>query len=253
MNNFITYDLKRVIPSDLSNKNIFMIGRAEQRLKRFKLGIYAMEYIIQEIPECELKILSEYKKMGRLFKIIDALNLKYNVKFYEYTSTPEIFLKKASLHIFPSISESFGLVLCETKIYGIPNIILGLEYISIYKGGTINIYDDRVESISKEAIKILTNDEYRKLLGKSARKSMHTMDNELLLNKWIKLILSVYFGENYYKKLREENKKISENEAKKILDSQLNLLQMRNSTFNKIKIKDIINFTYMKDLINLLI
>jgi len=49
MNNFITYDLKRVIPSDLSNKNIFMIGRAEQRLKRFKLGIYAMEYIIQEI------------------------------------------------------------------------------------------------------------------------------------------------------------------------------------------------------------
>lgn len=77
---------------------------------------------------------------------------------------------------------------------------------------------------------------------------MHTMDNELLLNKWIKLILSVYFGENYYKKSREEDKKISENEAKKILGSQLNLLQMRNSTFNKIKIKDIINFTYMKNL-----
>lgn len=94
MNNFITYDLKRVIPSDLSDKNIFMIGRAEQRLKRFKLGIYAMEYIIQQIPECELKILSEYKKMGRLFKIIDALNLKYSIKFYGYTSTPEIFLKK---------------------------------------------------------------------------------------------------------------------------------------------------------------
>lgn len=68
MNNFITYDLKRVIPSKLSDKNIIMIGRAESRLKRFKLGIYAMEYIIQEIPECEMKILSEFKNVDRLLK-----------------------------------------------------------------------------------------------------------------------------------------------------------------------------------------
>jgi glycosyltransferase involved in cell wall biosynthesis len=232
MNNFVTYDLKRVIPSDLSDKNIIMIGRAENRFKRFKLGIYSIEYIIQEIPECEMKILSELKNVDRLSKIIDALNLKYNVKFYGYTSIPEIFFKKVSFHIFPSLSESFGLALCETKIYSIPNIILGLDYISIYKGGTLNIYDDRVESIAQEAIKILTNGNYRKILGKSARKSMQMIDNELLLGKWIKLILSVYFGENYYKKLRQGDKKISENEAKKIIDNQLYLLKMRKSIFN---------------------
>ena len=94
MYNFITYDLKRVIPSDLLHKNIIMLGRAENRFKRFKLGIYVMEYIIQEIPECKMKILSEFKNVHRLLKIIDGLNLKYNVKFYGYTSTPEIFSKK---------------------------------------------------------------------------------------------------------------------------------------------------------------
>jgi len=248
MNNFITYDLKRVIPSNLSGKNIIMIGRAENKLKRFKFGIYAMEYIIQEIPECEMKILSEFRNFDRLLKIIDALNLKFNVKFYGYTSTPEIYYKNASLHLFPSISESFGLVLCETKIYSIPNIIIGLDYISIYKGGIINLYDDRVESIAKEAIKILNNDKYRKILGKTARKSMNIMNNELLLDKWIKLLLSVYFGENYYKKLREDDIKISENEAMKILDNQFNLLKMRISKFNNIKINHINNFTYMKNL-----
>ena len=248
MNNFITYDLKMVIPSNLSSKNIIMIGRAENKLKRFKFGIYAMEYIIQEIPQCELKIISELKNVGRLLKIIDALNLKNNVKFYGYTSTPEIYFKNASLHLFPSISESFCLVLCETKIYSIPNIIIGLDYISIYKGGIIIIYDDRVESIAKEAIKILINDKYRKILGKAARESMHIIDNELLLDKWNKLILSVYLGENYYKKLREEDIKISENEDKKILDNQLNLLKMRISKFNNIKINHINNFTYMKNL-----
>lgn len=126
--------------------------------------------------------------------------------------------------------------------------MLGLDYISIYKGGTINIYDDRVVCIAKEGIKILANDKYRKILGNSARKSMHKVDNELLLHKWIKLILSVYFGEIYYKNLREEDKKISENEAKKILDTQLNLLKIRNSIFNNMKINNINNFTYMKNI-----
>jgi len=248
MNNFISYNLKRVIPSDLSYKNIIMIGRADNKLKRFNLGISAMEYIIQEIPECEMKILSEVENISDLLEIIDILNLKNNVKFYGYTSTPEIFFKKVSLHIFPSISESFGLVLCETKIYNLPNIILGLDYISIYKGGTINIFDDRVETIANEAIKILINDKYRKILGKSARKSMHILDNELLLKKWIKLILSVYFGNNYYQKLREEDKKISEKEAYKILDNQVNLLKMRNSIYANVAINNINNFTYMDNI-----
>jgi glycosyltransferase involved in cell wall biosynthesis len=248
MYNFITYDLKRVIPSNLLDKNIIMIGRADDRFKRFELGIYAMEYIIQEIPKSEMKILSEFQNVNRLLKIIDNLNLQYNINFYGYSSIPEIFFNNVSLHIFPSLSESFGLVLCETKIYSIPNIILGLDYISIYKGGTINIYDDRAESIAQEAIKILTNDKYRKILGKSARKSMYIIDNEALLDKWIKLILSVYFGENYYKKLREGDKKISENEAKKLLDNQLNLLKMRQSIFNNLKINNINNFNYMKNI-----
>lgn len=36
---------------------------------------------------------------------------------------------------------------------------------------------------------------------------MNIIDNELLLHKWIKHILSVYFGEKYYKTVREEDKK----------------------------------------------
>jgi glycosyltransferase involved in cell wall biosynthesis len=248
MNNFISYNLKRVIPSDLSYKNIIMIGRADNKLKRFKLGIYAMEYIIQEIPECEMKILSECENVNRLLEIIEVLNLKNNVKFYGYTSLPEIFFKKVSLHVFPSISESFGLVLCETKIYSLPNIILGLDYISIYKGGTINIYDDSVETIAKEAIKILLDDKYRKILGKSARKSIKILDNELLLEKWNKLILSVYFGNNYYQKLRKEDKKISNIEANKILYNQIYLLKMRNSKYTNVTINNINNFTYMDNI-----
>ena len=47
------------------------------------------------------------------------------------------------------------MVLAETKIFGIPNIVLGLDYLTIVKGGTIIIYDDEPYSIAREAIKII--------------------------------------------------------------------------------------------------
>jgi hypothetical protein len=72
-----------------------------------------------------------------------------------YKLFPERLFKKASLHFFPSISESFGLILCETKIYGIPNIMIGLDYLTISNEGSIIVYDDLPEKIAQEIIKIL--------------------------------------------------------------------------------------------------
>jgi glycosyltransferase involved in cell wall biosynthesis len=172
MNNFITYDYNFVIPSDLSDNSILMLGRANDKKKRFEIGIQAMEYIIEDLPECELKIISNLTNISELKALINNYNLKNNLKLIEYTSTPEIYFRNASLHLFPSISEGFGLVLTETKIYGIPNILLGIDYVSASKGGTIIIYDDTSESLAKESIKILKNHEYKKKLGRESRKSM---------------------------------------------------------------------------------
>ena len=86
-----------------------------------------MEYIIHEIPQCELNILSNLTGINAQQDLINNLNLEDNIKFIGYSSIPEIFFNNASLNIFPSISESFGLVLSETKLYGIPNILLGLD------------------------------------------------------------------------------------------------------------------------------
>ena len=44
MNNFMTYDFNFVIPSDLSSQIILMIGRANEKQKRFDYGIKAMKY-----------------------------------------------------------------------------------------------------------------------------------------------------------------------------------------------------------------
>jgi hypothetical protein len=57
MNNFIQYEYYAIEPSDLSSDIILMIGRGDDRNKRFDLGIKSMKYIINEVPQSEMKLL----------------------------------------------------------------------------------------------------------------------------------------------------------------------------------------------------
>ena len=228
LNNFITYDYDNIKPSDLSTKTILMIGRGNDKRKRFELGIKAMKYISEKIPDSEMKIISKKFRMNSLIKLVKELKLENNIKFIDYTPNPEIYFKNASLNIIPSSTESFSMVLCETKVYGIPNIITGINYVSPAKGGVINIDDDEPKTIAKEAIKILNNESYRKQLGKEARLSMKLFKNSITAKKWVELIKAVYKGDKYYQKLRKKRKKISKLEALTILQQQIKFLRKRN-------------------------
>ena len=242
LNNFMTYEYDNIIPSDLSSKIILMLGRGEDIRKRFHLGIIAMKYIVQQIPEVKMIIIS--KATDYLQNLIKKLQLEKNIKIVGYTPNPEIYFKNASLHILPSSTESFGLAICETKIFGIPNILTGLDYISPAKGGVINIDNDDPKNIAKEAIKILANKTFRKILGREARKSMKFFKNEYTTQKWIKLIFAVYKGKKYFDNLRKKDMKISEKEALSIINKQIQLLKEREKNYN-ISLFNIINI--MKD------
>ena len=252
MNSLITYEYNSVLESDLSSETILMIGRADNKYKRFEIGIQSMEYIIQYIPNCIMKVISNISNIDNLKFLVNSLELENNVKFNGYISTPDILFKNVSLNILTSISESFSLVLCETKIYGIPNIIIGLDYISIAYNGTVIIYDDRPETISKESLIILKNYVYKKRIGKKARNSMKQINNKFLFNKWIKLILLIYFETNNYNfvKYFNSDKKITNKEAINILLNQLKLLKYRNFLLNNNNNYDIENISFIENLIN---
>jgi hypothetical protein len=76
MNNFITYEYNSTIQINLLSRIISMIGRADDKYKRFNLGIQAMEYIVKEIPKIEMKIITKIFGINNLQDIIDNLNLK---------------------------------------------------------------------------------------------------------------------------------------------------------------------------------
>ena len=242
MDNPLTFEYDSIIPSDLSSKNIIMIGRINDPIKRFHLGIKAMKTIIKEIPNCRMNIISS--KKNKLNKLVKRLKLRKYVKFTGIQKKIEIYLKHASLHIFPSLSESYAMALGEAKIFGIPSIICGLDFLSLAKGGTVIIYDDNPDTIAKEAIKILKNETYRKKLGKEARESMKNRNNKIIAKKWKNLLLSVYRGDDdSYNKLNNQ-KKMNVNEANQILNNQLGLLKKRNNRFNRLTLTKLESYSF---------
>ena len=244
MDNPSTFDYDLVKPSDLTSKCIVMIGRIDDPIKRYELGIYAMPNILKEIPDAEMKIIA-YK--NKHFKnMIKNLKLENNVKITGYQKNIENYLQNASLHIFPSKCESYSMVLGETKIFGIPSIICGLDFLAFSKGGTVIIYDDNPDTIAKEAIKILKDDKYRKQLGKEARESMRTKKNKLIAKKWIKLLLSVYRGDDksFKELLSDNNNKMTEEEANQILNNQLSLLKKRKPRFSGVTLEKFKSYSF---------
>ena len=238
--NFLTYDYNSTVPSDLSKKHILLIGRGRNKFKRFEIGIQAIEYIKNKIPEVKLLIVSKSIGVDNLKNYIDNLQLNYNIEFSNYSSDPSIYFKDASLNYLTSISESYSLVLSETKIHGIPSILLGLDYIAIAKNGTIIIYDDRPETLAKESIKILFHKKYKKKLSNAARNSMKKFNNENIYKKWKILLLSVY---NNYKNYKEYfvSKVNKTKELYNILQKQVILLNKRMPDLKNITISTMEN------------
>ena len=77
---------------------------------------------------------------------------------------------------------------------------------------------------------------------------MKRFRNDILLEKWIKIIISIYNGDNYFQELRIKDKKSNKNEFKQIINNQIKLLKMREKKFENITINDIENFTFMENI-----
>ncbi len=242
MDNFATYEYDSVTPSNLNNKNIIMIGRAYDPIKRFDLGIKAMQTIIKEIPDCIMNVITtSYEKFQSLAK---ELNLGNYINFLGYISNPYMYFQNSSLHIMPSLSESYPMVLVEAKVFGIPTILCGLDYLALSKGGTVIIYDDTPENIGKEAIKILKDNDYRKKLGIEARDSMKMRKNEIIKEKWIKLLVSIYKGDKYYQELVDSQEKMPQEEIDQILNNQLSIFKHKNNKFKSITLEQFASFNF---------
>ena len=80
---------------------------------------------------------------------------------------------------------------------------------------------------------------------------MKNFNNLKLTKRWVLLILFIYndYNYNYYQKLMNQDKEISYKNSLDILKNQVILLKKRKSKFENITVNNLLNFTFLQNLI----
>jgi glycosyltransferase involved in cell wall biosynthesis len=196
-----SFELNEIKISDLKNKNILMIGRSD-RIKRYEIGINAMKNVIKKEPNAKLYIIgiSNDKYSNFLKKYTIKLGLNNNIIFKKLTHNTHQYYKNCSIFLLTSRFEGFPMALTESKIYGLPSIVVEMNYLSNAKNGVINIRENNPKIIGNEILKLLNNKEYRELEGKKARQSIKDFLNEEIYKRWIEIFIAVKQGDKIIEK-----------------------------------------------------
>ena len=235
----LPFEYREIQPSKLETKNILMIGRITY-VKRFELGIKAMQIIIKKFPDAILKIIGGFNKYTEsLKKLAQDLNVSNNVIFYNSQQDLRPFYSNASLYFMTSNAESFSFVLAESKAYGLANIVTGKEYLVLTKKGSIIVKDNDYKEMADKAIKLFSNMTYLREQGKSSRESLNNFLSEKVDLRYINLFESLMNGTSKEFFDSEYKKYINETESLKDLLTSLELAKTkRPQKFHCFKFED---------------
>ena len=65
----------------------------------------------------------------------------------------------------------------------------------------------------------------------------------------MKIILSIYKGNEYYQELRKNSTRLTDSESINIIKRQLNLLKLRKPKYDNFTINKLENFSYIQTLV----
>lgn len=179
--------------SKLDSKNLVAIGRLSKE-KGFDDLLKLFKKISIKHPDWKLNIVGDGMEKNNLLDLAKELKLGDKVVFHGYQNKDYInnILLESSIYVMTSHTESFGLVLIEAMSYGVPCISYtsaqGANEI-ISDGETGYLIKNRSEDEMIEKIELLIeNEKLRNKLGKNARLRSKNYSNEVVLDKWSKII-----------------------------------------------------------------
>ena len=184
---------KANVTSNLKGKNIISIGRLEQ-VKGYSDLIDVFSMVNQEYPDWTLNIIGDGTEKEHLQNKIKEKELKDKVILHGFLDKKEMepILKKSSIYVMSSLSESFGIVLLEAFSYGIPCIAFDTaegarEIITNNKDGYL-IKERNKEQMKEKICELINSYEKRVKMGQKGLEKSFEFDSNKVKEKWINLI-----------------------------------------------------------------
>ena len=249
--NMYTYDASKTPNSNLTYKNLMIMGRENDRIKGGYYGIKAMYEIVKEVPDAKLYFISSDYRINSLKGVIEELNLTKNIEIVSYVENISLYFLNSSVLLYPSKSESFPMVMNEGKAHGLPIVAFNVSYSPSYQKGVILVDMLNYTQMGKEAIKLLKDYDYRKRKGMEAKLSLNEYSNEETANKWDRLFSILDKDDPIaYKKLQEYTyeKYYDEEKARERLESNYNFGKKYNKYFCCHTFNDMLNLTYLNNI-----
>ena len=250
--NLYTYDPETTPSSNLTYKNVVLIGRQLDKIKGGIYAIKAMDIVRREIPDAKLYFISSNYKITFLQNLIEELNLKDNIEVLHFTKNITKYFLNSSVFVNPSLSEACPMVINEAKAHGMPIVGFNLSYSFPYQTGVITAQVTNYTQMAEEIIKLLKDYNYRKQKGFEAKESMKRISDNEILYKWIKLF-EVLLNDDMegFKKLQEmtfDKKYYDEETAREHLESNWKQGQIFNKYFCCHDFNDMLNITYINNI-----
>ena len=189
--NAIDYIPKQKSP--LKNKNIVSIGRLSKE-KGYTDLIDVYNIVHQKFPDWTLNIIGDGNEKLALESKIQKYGLEKSVILHGFQKRDYIneILKKSSLYVMSSHTESFGIVLLEAYAFGIPAVSFtsaqgACEIISDNWDGYLVKNRDK-EQMAKRICDLISNYNRRFVMGKNAAKKVEEYKVDKVKNKWIEMM-----------------------------------------------------------------
>lgn len=196
---------KRLFDTNLGidrKKKILLFASRMCKEKSVDIVIKAFPRILKEIPESVLILSGDGPQKREIKKAIKKMNIDGRIILKGYLTRPDLYAhyKAADLFIFPSISETQGLVVIEAQMFGLPVVGVAKNGVKMIikqnKGGLLANTRDP-EEIARLCIKMLKEKELYK------NKKIEAIENA---QKW-KISGFADIMEKYFNELSDNNKK----------------------------------------------
>ena len=230
--NLYTFNYNQTASSNLTYKNVLIVGRVNDIIKGGKYGILAMKEILKEVPDAKLTIVAPYHPQF-LFDLIKELKIENSVDWVGFAKDITPFYLNASVLLVTSVSESFPMVMNEGKAHGLPIVSFNIDYCPCFQKGVITVDMFNYTLMAKETIKLLKDYDYRKKAGREAKLSLNMFNNNDTIEMWEKLINSLINGTESYQKFQKEveSKYYNETLAKERMEKHYKYAQEFNERY----------------------
>lgn len=185
---------------DNSNKEALIteVARLEKKVKRQHLLLEAFSRVADDYPKWKLELWGEEQHENvytrELQGFIERKHLGERAALCGNSNNVLSVYRRASIFVFPSVAEGFGLSLAEAMSAGLPVIAyrscLAAKEL-IRNGETGLLVDDGVEALAEGLKNLMGNQELRERMGRAAHEAMKQFAPEKVWDQWENLLEEV--------------------------------------------------------------